>query len=63
MYDDQDGCEWVSFFQYRPTRVVPDQRPLDGCMFCLKLTGYQSIAARPVSQQQRATVGTQSKCL
>ena len=27
MSDDQDGCEWVSFFWYWPTRVVPDQRP------------------------------------
>jgi len=24
--------EWVSFFWYRPTRVVPDQRPLNGCV-------------------------------
>jgi len=32
MSDNQDGCEWVSFFWYRPTRVVPDQRPLNGCV-------------------------------
>jgi len=33
MSDDQDGCEWVSFFWYRPTRVVPDIRPLlNGCV-------------------------------
>jgi len=32
MSDDQDGCEWVSFFWYRPTRVVPDQRLLNGCV-------------------------------
>ena len=32
MSDDQDGCEWVSFFLYRPTRVVPDQRLLNGCV-------------------------------
>jgi len=32
MSDDQDGCECVSFFWYRPTRVVPDQRPLNGCV-------------------------------
>ena len=32
MSDDQDGCEWVSFFWYRPTRVVPDQQPLNGCV-------------------------------
>jgi len=30
--DDQDGCEWVNFFWYRPTRVVPDQRLLNGCV-------------------------------
>jgi len=32
MSDDQDGCEWVSFFWYWPTRVVPYQRPLNGCV-------------------------------
>jgi len=32
MSDDQDGCEWVSFFWYRPTQVVLDQRPLNGCV-------------------------------
>jgi len=32
MSDDQDGCEWVSFFWYQPTRVVPDQLPLNGCV-------------------------------
>ena len=28
------GCVWVGecFFWYRPTRVVPDQRPLNGCV-------------------------------
>ena len=30
MSDDLDGCE--SFFWYRPTRVVLDQRPLNGCV-------------------------------
>jgi len=30
MSDDQDGCEWVSFFW--PTRVVPRQQPLNGCV-------------------------------
>ena len=30
MSDDQDGCEWVSFFWYRPPQV--DQRPLNGCV-------------------------------
>ena len=32
MSDDQDGCEWVSFFRYWPTRVVMDQRPLNSCV-------------------------------
>jgi len=33
MSDDQDGCELSErFFWYRPTRVVPDQRPLNGCV-------------------------------
>ena len=33
MSDDQDGCERVSFFfWYRPTRVVPDERTLNGCV-------------------------------
>ena len=33
MSDDQDGCEWVNvFFWYRPTRVVTDKRPLNGCV-------------------------------
>ena len=32
MSNDQGGCEWVSFFWYRPTRVVPDQRPWNGCV-------------------------------
>jgi len=32
MSDDQDGCELVCIFWYRPTRVVPDQRPLNVCV-------------------------------
>jgi len=32
MSDDHDGCEWVSFFWYRPTRVVLDQRPSNSCV-------------------------------
>jgi len=35
MSDDQDGCEWVCFFWYRPTRIVPEQRPLNGCVCVL----------------------------
>jgi len=33
MSDDQDGC--VCFFWYLFTRVVPDQRPLNGCVCVL----------------------------
>ena len=41
MSDDQDGCEWVNvFFWYRPTRVVPDQRPLNGRCCCCKRLLY-----------------------
>jgi len=35
MSDDQDRCE--CFFWYRPTLVVPDQNPLDGCVCVLVL--------------------------
>ena len=45
MSDDQNGCEWVSFFWYRPTRVVPDQRPLNGCVcvcVCVFMTYVQA---------------------
>ena len=40
MSGDQDGCEWVSFFWYRPTRVVRDQRPLNGCLSVCVLCNY-----------------------
>jgi len=30
MSNNQDGCEWVSFFWYQPTRVMPDNRSLNG---------------------------------
>jgi len=36
MFDDQDGCEWVSVSSGtglpQATREVPDQRPLSGCV-------------------------------
>ena len=41
MSDDQDGCEWVSV----STRVVPDQRPLNGCM-CLSVCSQASCSHR-----------------
>jgi len=34
------------FFRYRPTRVVPEQRPLNGCCCCIKNT---AVASQPVS--------------
>ena len=41
------GWMWVGecFFLYRPTRVVPDQRPLNGCVCdperCIQMCGHQ----------------------
>ena len=36
MEEDDKGCPMIRmgecFFWYRPTRVVPDKRPLNGCM-------------------------------
>jgi len=36
MSDDQDGCEWVNVYSGTGlglyTRVVPDKRPLNGCV-------------------------------
>ena len=35
MEEDDKGCPMIRgecFFWYRPTRVVPDQRPLNGCV-------------------------------
>ena len=39
MEEDDKGCLMIRmgvrgecFFWYRPTRVVPDQRPLNGCV-------------------------------
>ena len=46
MSDDQDGCEWVGecFFWYRPTWVVPDKRPLNGCVcVCIYVLFEKSI--------------------
>jgi len=47
MFDDQDGCEWVSFFWYQFTWVVPDQRPLNGVVcvcVCLNYLSRQTIS-------------------
>ena len=67
MSDDQDGCEWVSFFWYRPTRVVPDIRPLlNGCVcVCARASGgcertlhgtAQSGPNQPLAHVQRHVV-------
>ena len=51
MSDDQDGCECVSFFWYRPTRVVPDQRPLNGCVcvcVCVCVCAFSNLNARRI---------------
>jgi len=52
MSDDHDGCEWVSFFWYRPTRVVLDQRPLNGCVRVRQCSG-----AWPVKLEWVITTG------
>ena len=48
MFDDQDGCEWVSFFWYQFTWVVPDQRPLKVLCVCVSVLiicpGRQSLS-------------------
>jgi len=39
MSDDQDGCD--CFFWYQPTRLVPDKRPLNGCVcMCVWLLAW-----------------------
>ena len=40
------GWVWVGecFFWYRPTRVVPDQRPLNGCV-CVCVCTYSNVTA------------------
>ena len=44
MSDDQDGCEWVSVSS-GTTRVVPDQRPLNGCVcVCLFITIFGTLS-------------------
>jgi len=39
MSDDQDGCEWVNVSSGTvPTQIVPDKRPLNGCVCVCALT-------------------------
>ena len=46
MSDDQDGCEWVNvFFWYQPTWVVPDKRPLNGCVCVCYPLGFSAFSA------------------
>jgi len=54
---DPDGCEWVNvFFWYRPTRVVPDQRPLNGrCCCCLATVLFpRQIVGKSSKDQSRS---------
>ena len=52
MSNDQDGCE--CFFWYWPTRVVPDKRPLNGCV---RVCVYYAVHG---SQGQRNNWGTEA---
>ena len=45
MSDDQDGCEWVSVW-YRPTRVVPDQGPLNSCVYAAMVVTELCVMVR-----------------
>jgi len=58
MFDDQDGCEWVSFFLYRPTQVVPDQRPLNGCV-CVCTAYNIDLSSQLKASRQQAEVSRQ----
>jgi len=45
--DNQDGCEWASFFRYRPTWVVPDQWPLNSCVcVCVLIYSQATVITR-----------------
>jgi len=51
------GWVWVGecFFWYRPTRVVPDQRPLNGrCCCCCRSNGCKDMAT---------SLGSLTRCL
>jgi len=44
MSDDQDGCEWVSFFWYQPTREVPDHTHTHTHTFNGPLSGTTQVS-------------------
>jgi len=60
MSDDQDGCELSErFFWYRPTWVVPDQRPLNGCVcvcVCVCLPSLISIICKVAASNYKGAV-------
>ena len=68
MSDDQDGCEWVSFFWYRPPQV--DQRPLNGCV-CVSLYDHTARQRKPcfiwssvyISRHDIPNYASQNECL
>jgi len=64
MSDDQDGCEWVNvFFWYRLTRVVPDKRPLNGCVCGLTYLLHKSKMGRKFPRRDEyLTIGS-VRCL
>ena len=47
------GWVWVGecFFWYRPTRVVPNQRPLNGCV-CVCVGGVEAVSPDPAPSLQ-----------
>ena len=49
---------WVSFFWYRPTRVGPDQRPLNGCVCVCVCVCYFAQNSRTVKFQYTTQTGT-----
>jgi len=47
MSDHQDGCEWVNISSGTgPTRVVPDKRPLNGCVCVCVCVCYLKFVVR-----------------
>ena len=56
MFDDQDGCEWVSVSSGTGlglyTRVVPEQRQLNGCVcVCVCVCVHACVRVRVLSDQ------------
>jgi len=60
MEEDDKGCQMIRlgvsgcFFWYRPTRVVPDQRPLNGCVcVCVALFSGVTVCWARFRQRRR----------